>query len=58
MEVKSRTESRESEGLETNVDIEKLLNDVKDPNDAAKLISRMDKIINIKKNETLTIARK
>ena len=51
-------ERTESEGLETNDDIEKLPNDVKDPDDAAKLISRMDKMVNIKKNKTLTIARK
>ena len=31
---------------------------VKDPDDAAKLINRMDKIINIEKNKILTIARK
>ena len=43
--------------METN-DIEKLSNDVKDPNEAAKLINRMDKKISIKKNSTLTIARK
>ena len=51
-------EPTESEGLETNADIEKLTNDVKDPDYAAKPINRMDKMINIKKNETLTIARK
>ena len=51
-------EPTESEGLDTNVDIEKLPNDVKDPDDAAKLINRMDKIININKNKLLTIARK
>ena len=51
-------EPTESEGLETNVDIEKLPNDVKDTDDAAKLINRMDKVININKNKTLTIARK
>ena len=55
---RSIIELTESEGLETNNDIEKLLNDVKDPDDAAKLINRMDKMINIKKNKTLTIARK
>ena len=37
-------EPTESEGLETNVEIEKLSNDIKDPNDAAELINRMDKI--------------
>ena len=51
-------EPTESEGLETTVDIEKLLKDLKDPNDAAKLINRMDKMINIKKSKTLTIACK
>ena len=51
-------EPTESEGLDTNVDIEKLPNDVKDPDDAAKLINRMDKMININKNKLLTIARK
>ena len=51
-------EPTESEGLETNVDIEKLPNDVNDPDDAAKLINRMDKMININKNKTLRIARK
>ena len=42
-------EPTESVGLETNVDIEKLPNDVKDPGDAAKLINRMNKMININK---------
>ena len=51
-------EPTESEGLETNVDIEKLTTDVKDFDYAAKLINRMDKMINIKKNKTLAIARK
>ena len=51
-------EPTKSEGLEANVDIEKLSNDIKDPNDAAELINRMDKMINIKKNKTLTVARK
>ena len=37
-------EPTESEGLETNVEIEKLSNDIKDPSDAAELINRMDKI--------------
>ena len=37
-------EPTESEGLETNVEIEKLSNDIKDPNDVAELINRMDKI--------------
>ena len=50
-------ERTESKGLETN-DIEKLSNDVKDPDEAAKLINRMDKMISVKKNNTLTIARK
>ena len=54
----NKTGVLESEGLETNVDIEKLSNDVKDPDDAAELINRMDKTISIKKNKTLTIARK
>ena len=51
-------EPTESEELETNVDKEKLTNDVKDPDYAAKLINKMDKIINIKKNKTLTITCK
>ena len=51
-------EPTESEGLKTTVDIEKLSNDLKGPNDAAELINRMDRMINIKKNKTLTIARK
>ena len=51
-------EPTKSEGLEANVDIEKPSNDIKDPNDAAEPINRMDKMINIKKNKTLTIARK
>ena len=46
-----------SEGLETN-DIKKLSKDVKDPDAAAKLINRMDKMVSIKKNNTLKIARK
>ena len=46
-----------SEVLETK-DIEKLSNDVKDPDEAAKLINRMDKKISIKKNNTLTIVSK
>ena len=50
-------ERTESEGLETN-DIENLSKDVSDPDEAAKLINRMDKMISIKKNNTLTIARK
>ena len=48
----------ESEGLETNADIEKLSNDVKDPDYAAKLIDRMNRMIIIDKKKTLTIARK
>ena len=40
-------EPTESEGLETNVDIEKLSNDVKDADYAAKLINEMDKMISI-----------
>ena len=51
-------EQTESEGLETNDDVEKLPNDVKDPDDAAELNNRMDKMINIKKNKTLTIVHK
>ena len=51
-------EPTESEGLETNIDIEKPSNDLKDPDDAAKLINKMYKMINIKKNKTITIARK
>ena len=35
-------EPTESEGLETNVDIEELSNDVKDLDYAAKLIDRME----------------
>ena len=50
-------ERTESEGLEAN-DIEKLSNDIKDPDEAAKPIDKVDKMINIKKNNTLTIARK
>ena len=55
---RSIIEQAESEGLETNDDIEKLPNDLKDPNDAFKLINRMDKMINTKKSKTLTIVRK
>ena len=51
-------EPTESEGLETNVDIEKLSNDLKNPYDAAELINRMDKMINIMKNKTSAIACK
>ena len=50
-------ERTESEGLEAN-DIEKLSNAIKDPDEAAKPIDKVDKMINIKKNNTLTIARK
>ena len=50
-------ERTEREELETN-DIEKLSNDVKGSDEAAKLINRMDKMISVKKNNTLTIARK
>ena len=50
-------ELTESEGLETN-DIKKLSKDVKDPDAAAKLINRMDKMVSIKKNNTSKIARK
>ena len=69
MKPKSRTESTksklchsiieqaESEVLETG-DIEKRLNNVKDPGEAAKLINKMDKMINIQKNNILTIAGK
>ena len=55
--LNSMIEQTETEGLETN-DIEKLSNDVKDPDEATKLINRIDKMISIKKNNTLTIARK
>ena len=41
-------ERTKSELLKTD-DIEKVSNGVKDPDDAAKLINRMDKMINIKK---------
>ena len=41
-----------------NDDVEKPLDDVKDPDEAVKLINRMDKMIQIKKNNTFTIARK
>ena len=54
----SRIERTESEGLETNDDIEKLSNEVKDLDDAATLINRRDKMISNKKNNPLTIARK
>ena len=50
-------EPTESKEFETN-DIEKLLSNVKDPKEAAKLINTIDKMIRIKKNNTLTIARK
>ena len=55
---RSIIERTESERLETNDNIKKLSNDVKDPDDATKLINRMDKMANIMKNKTLTIARK
>ena len=45
----SIVEQTEREGLKTN-DIEKLSNYIKDPDKAAKLISSMDKMINLKKN--------
>ena len=38
--------------------VEKPLEDVKDPDEAVRLINRMDKMIKIKKNNTLAIARK
>ena len=41
-------ERNESEELETN-DIEKLLNDVKEPDEAAKPINRMNKMISLRK---------
>ena len=50
-------EPTESKEFETN-DIEKLLSGVKDPKEAAKLINTIDKMIRIKKNNTLTIACK
>ena len=50
-----QTESRKSE---MNVDVEKPLEDVKYPHEAVKLINRMDKMIKIKKNNNLMIARK
>ena len=53
--VKAKSESEESE---MNVDVEKPFEGVKDPDEAVKLINRMDKMIKIKKNNTLTIARK
>ena len=46
------------EQTERNVDVEKPLEDVKDSDEAVKLINRMDKMIKTKKNNTLTIARK
>ena len=51
-------EPTESEGLETNGDVAELANNVKDPNYAAKLVDRMDKMMIIGKNKTLKIARK
>ena len=51
-------EPTESEGLETNGDVAELANNVKDPNYAAKLVDRMDKMMIIDKNKTLKIARK
>ena len=39
-------------------DVEKPLDDVKDPDEAVRLINRMDKMIQIKKNNTFTISRK
>ena len=40
------------------MNVKKPFEDVKDPDDAVRLINRMDKMIKIKKNNTLTIARK
>ena len=54
----SMIERTESKGLETIEGIEELSNDVKDPDDAAKLTNRMEKMIDIKKKNALTIARK
>ena len=50
-----QTESKESA---INVDIKELLEEVKSPNEAAKLIKKMDKMIKIKKNNILMIAYK
>ena len=50
-------EQTESEESEAN-DIEKPLKDVKDLDEDVKLINRMDKMIRITKNNTLTIALK
>ena len=47
----------DNEKFETN-DIEKLSYDVKDPDEAAKLVNRMDKMISNKKNNILTMALK
>ena len=54
----SMIEQTGNEGFKTNVDIEKLLNDVMHLDYAAKLNNRMDKMINTKKNENLAIARR
>ena len=51
-------EQTESEESEMNDDVEKPLDDVKDPDKAVKLINRMDKMIKMKKNNTFTINRK
>ena len=51
-------ERTESELLETRMISKKCQNDVKDPDKAAKLVNKMDRMINIKKNDASTIARK
>ena len=55
---KSIIEQTDSEESEKNVAVEKPLEDVKDPDEAVKLINRMNKMIKIKKNNALTIAGK
>ena len=55
---KSIIEQTDSKQSEMNVHVEKPLEDVKDLDEAVKLINGMDKMIKIKKNNTLTIARK
>ena len=51
-------EQTESEESEMSVNFEKPLENVKDPDEAVKLINRMNKMIKIKKNNTLMITRK
>ena len=48
-----QTESKESV---MNVDIKKLLEEAKNPNEASKLIKKMDSMIKINKNKILIIA--